>query len=164
MAAKLKLRNDLADCDKIWCVLRDHAAVHIAQVMGVVHFHVHTRRCAPFPYLRNSWTDCTEICYVVREPLARRFTEVDDGVQLHLCTHFLYLGNGRTDCTEIWCVVMGPTAICFIGITSVAHCTPTRAQQLFHISITAGCFVVNFGMLLDTINYTFYAGLGIFVS
>ena len=31
---------------------------------------MHTRRCAPFPYLRYGWTDFTTIWCVVRDPLA----------------------------------------------------------------------------------------------
>ena len=44
------------------------------------------RADVPFPYLVNGWTDCDEIWYVVRDPPARRFTEVDDGVQLYVRT------------------------------------------------------------------------------
>ena len=61
-------------------MIRDHVAMHIAQIMDVVHLNVRTCRCAPFPYLRNGWTDYAEISYVVRDPLDRRFTEVDDGI------------------------------------------------------------------------------------
>ena len=38
-----------------------------------------------FPYLRNC-TDWAEIWYVVRNPLYRRFTEVDDGLHLPVRT------------------------------------------------------------------------------
>ena len=71
-------------------MFRDHVAVHIAQLMGVVHLHVRTctrADVAPFPYLGNGWTDCAEMWYVVRYLLARRFTEVDDGIQLHVRTY-----------------------------------------------------------------------------
>ena len=54
------------------------------------------------------------------DPLARRFTEVDDGVQQHVRTPFPYLGNDWRDDAEIWCVVMEPT-MRFIGITNGAH-------------------------------------------
>ena len=30
--------------------------------------------CAPFPYLGNGWTGCTEIWYVFRDQLARQLT------------------------------------------------------------------------------------------
>ena len=40
----------------------------------------------PCPYLVNGWTDCAEIWYVARDPPARRFTEVDGGVQPHVRT------------------------------------------------------------------------------
>ena len=55
--------------------------------------HVHCRY-SPFPYLINCWTDCAEISYMVRDPIARRFTEVDDVVQLHVRTPFSYLWKG----------------------------------------------------------------------
>ena len=76
MAAKLLLRNGWVDGDKIWCVFRDQAAMHITQVMGGVHLHVRTlaRADVPlFPNLGNGWTDCAEIWYVVRDPLAMIF-------------------------------------------------------------------------------------------
>ena len=38
--------------------------------------------------------DCAEILYVIGDPLARRFTEVDDGVKLHVRIPFQYLSNG----------------------------------------------------------------------
>ena len=60
-------------------VSRDQAAMHIAKVMGGVHPHVRTRRCAPFSYLGNGWTDCVETWYLVRVPLARRFTKSSVG-------------------------------------------------------------------------------------
>ena len=68
-----------------------------AHVMGEVQLHVRTCICTPYPYLGNGLTDCAEIWCVVREPLDRRFTEVDGGVQLHVSTPFSYLGNGFTD-------------------------------------------------------------------
>ena len=40
----------------------------------------------PSPYLRSEWTDCAEIWYAVTDPLGRRFTVVDDGVQPRLST------------------------------------------------------------------------------
>ena len=47
--------------------------------------------CASFSYLGNDWTDCAEIWYAVRDPLARRFAEVNGGVhnahaRAHACT------------------------------------------------------------------------------
>ena len=78
----------------------------MAQAMGAVHLYVRTCRCAPFPYLKDVWTDCTEIWCVARNPLARRFANVYGVVQLHVgtcrCVHFPYLGNGWTDCAEIF--------------------------------------------------------------
>ena len=40
----------------------------------------------PFPYLRNGWTDWAQIGYVVRDPLAWRFTKVSGEVQVHVMT------------------------------------------------------------------------------
>ena len=107
LAGKLLLRNGLADGDEIWCVFRDQAVIHIAQVMGGVYLHVRTCRCPPFPYLGNGCTDCAEILYVVSDPLAQRFAEVDVRyVRTCSCTQtqsallyvrmcaFPYLGNG----------------------------------------------------------------------
>ena len=70
-------------------MLRDEAAVHNAQVMSGTCSRADV---PPFPYLVNGWTDCAEIWYVVRDPLAGRFTEVDDEVQLHVrtCARFLF--------------------------------------------------------------------------
>ena len=63
----------------------------------------------PFPCLWNGWRDCAEIWYVVRDPLAKCFTEVDCGIHARALT-FPYLGNANswTDCAETWCVVGGP--------------------------------------------------------
>ena len=44
----------------------------LTKVKGGAQLQVRT--CTPlFWYLGNGWTDCAEICYVVRDPLARRF-------------------------------------------------------------------------------------------
>ena len=51
--------------------------------MGSASANVRTCRCAPFPYLGNGWTDCAEICYVLRDTLAKRFTKVD-GTRAHV--------------------------------------------------------------------------------
>ena len=98
--------------------------MQITQSMGWGTMHVYAcarararvRTCSnsavqPFPYLWNGWRDCAEICYVVRDPLARRPTEVNGGIQLHVRTSFRYLGNGWTECTEIWYVVWGSIAM-----------------------------------------------------
>ena len=54
----------------------------------------HVQIC-PLSYLVNGWTDCAEILYVVRDPLAKRFTEIDDGVQLHvhMCAHLFRISG-----------------------------------------------------------------------
>ena len=57
------------------------------------------------PQFGNGWTDCAEIWYVVRKPLARHLTEVDDGVQLHLRTCApLFRVSGTA---EIWSLIFG---------------------------------------------------------
>ena len=64
--------------------------MHITQVMGGVHLHVRTCACAdvpPFLYIGNGWTDCAEIWFVARDPLALRFTKVNGGVQVHVRTY-----------------------------------------------------------------------------
>ena len=66
--------------------LRDQVAMHIAQVMSG-YICTCARADVPppsFPHLANGWMDCTEIWQVVRDPLARRFTEVADGVRLYV--------------------------------------------------------------------------------
>ena len=46
---------------------------------------------------------------VLLDSLARRFTKVEGGVNMHVhrcrCAPFPYLGNGLTDCAESWYVV-----------------------------------------------------------
>ena len=57
----------------------DQVEMHVAQVMDGVYLHVRSSARADVPhfrYLGNGWNDCAEICYVVRDPLARRFTKV----------------------------------------------------------------------------------------
>ena len=49
----------------------------------------HSCTCAsaqPFLYPENGWTDCAELLNVVRDPLARRFTEVGGGVHVYMRT------------------------------------------------------------------------------
>ena len=55
--------------------------------MDVVHLHVHTCRCAHFPYFGNGWKEFAGILCVVRDPLASRFIEVKSGVHLHASTY-----------------------------------------------------------------------------
>ena len=70
-------------------------------VDGGVQLHVLTcarADVAHFSYLGNGWTDCAEIWCVVRDPLARRFTEVYAGVhRARADVPLLYLGIGWTD-------------------------------------------------------------------
>ena len=46
----------MADRDQIWSVFGDQVALHIAQVMGVVHLHVRTCVCVDVPPLCISET------------------------------------------------------------------------------------------------------------
>ena len=57
-------------------LVRDPFARRFTKVKGGVQVHLHT--C--FPYLRNGWTDCTDIWCVARGPIAMRFT-VTSGTQ-----------------------------------------------------------------------------------
>ena len=79
-------------------------------------------------------TRCAEIWYVVRDSLARRFTKVDDGLQLHGRTPFPCLGNGWMDRAEIWCVVRDPLVWRFIkvdgGAGALAHLRTRRCVPL----------------------------------
>ena len=63
----------------------------ITLVMGGVHLHMcmctHVD-VSPFPYLGNGRTDCAEIWYVVTDPLARLFAQVNGGAQLYVRTPF----------------------------------------------------------------------------
>ena len=90
----------------------------------------------PFPYLGNGWTDCDEIWCVVRDPLAKRFTEVDVRyvracASVHARIPFPYLRNGSTDCTEIWCVARGPVAMCF---TQDERCCTNASVTVTYLS------------------------------
>ena len=76
--------------------------MHIIQVMGWVQLHM---QMSHFSHRRNCWTDYAEIWRVVRDPLARRFTEVNDRAHVHVRAPFLYLGNDSTDFAETWRVV-----------------------------------------------------------
>ena len=69
--------------------LRDQVAVYISRLMGVVHYtcaRAHEQMCSPSRISQMAWTDCAEIWYVVTDPLGRRFTELYNGVQLHVHT------------------------------------------------------------------------------
>ena len=50
----IKLRNGFADCDQIWCIIKDQAAMHNTQVMAGVHLHVRTCTRADVPLFRIS--------------------------------------------------------------------------------------------------------------
>ena len=115
--------------------------------MDVAHTSAQcTYRCAAFPYLENSWTNCAEIRYVVGNPLARRFTEVEDGVQLHVCTctplfHITGMAES-TYCAEIWCDY---------GTNSDAFCRHYEWSTLqvlthFRISVTNGRLFLKLGV------------------
>ena len=53
----------------------------------------YVQMCPHFPDFGNGWTDCAEIWYVVRDPLAR---VVKDGVQLHMRTCAPFFGISET--------------------------------------------------------------------
>ena len=97
--------------------------------------HNCTCTCAHlFSYLGNGWTDSTGIWYVVRDPITKHFTKVQDGVQPYvpMCASaddppFLYLGNGRMDRTEIWCGY---------GTTSYALYTGWEISALAHVHLS----------------------------
>ena len=40
----------------------------------------------PFPHLGNVWTDCAEVCYVVRDPLARLLQKLMVVQHVRTCT------------------------------------------------------------------------------
>ena len=82
---------------------------------------------SPFPDLENGWTDCAEIWYVVRDPLARLFAKVNGGAQLH-CTHALahpfFVSRKRLDgLPEIWYVVRDPLGKRFTKLDVRYVCT-----------------------------------------
>ena len=106
----------------------DQAAMRITQIMVGVHLHVRTCRCAPFPNLRNGWTDCGEIWCVVIDQLARLFAQVNDGAGAHGRTPFSYLGNGWTNYAEIWYAVRDSLAKRFTKVDAsyVRTCSCTR--------------------------------------
>ena len=56
--------------------------------------------------------DCTDMWYVITDPLAKRFTKVESGVSCAAdVPAFPCLRNGWTDQAEIWCVARGPLAM-----------------------------------------------------
>ena len=64
--------------------------MHITRVMGLRRLHVRTFArvdVPPFPYFANGRSDCAEFRYVVTDSLPRLFTQVDDGVQMHVLTY-----------------------------------------------------------------------------
>ena len=73
---------------------QDLVEVHIEHVMGVVYLHVRTCRRPTCPYIGNGWS---EISYVIRDPLARRFTEVDDGISTAGHAHPFSVSRERLD-------------------------------------------------------------------
>ena len=131
-------------------MFRDPVAAHSAQVMGVVHLHVRTWRYDPLSVSRNGlMDDCSEIWYAARNPLARRFTEVDDGIQLHVRTPFPYLRNGWRDCAEIWWCGYGTNSNAFYRYYEWSILRMRTCASLYPISVTAGPFALKF-VLLDT--------------
>ena len=87
--------------------------MHITKVMGWVHLHVRTCRCAHFRISETAGRVALKFG-MVRGPLARTFTKVKSGVHLYVrtfrCASFPYLGSGLTDCAEIWCIAREPLA------------------------------------------------------
>ena len=84
----------------------------------------------PSPYIGHGWTDYVEIWYVVKDQLAKQFTQTKDGVYLHLCMcaradvpTFPYLRNGLMDCAEIRYVVRDPLAILLQKLRLGHSCT-----------------------------------------
>ena len=107
---------------------------------------VHTAYVPPFSYLGNGWTDCAEIWYMISDPLARLFTRVRGGAQLHVRTPFSSLGNGGTACAEIWYVVRDPLAKRLTEVNDGVHvrtCAPP-----FLISGMAERIALKFGVWL----------------
>ena len=72
---------------------------------------LHAARPHLFSYPGNGGTDCAQIWFVVREPLAWSFTKKNGGTGAHVQLRpppLPYLGNGWTDFAETWGVVRGP--------------------------------------------------------
>ena len=59
------------------------------------------------------WLETHWISVLQRDPLAKRFTEVNGRVHVHVRTPFPCLGNSWTDCADNWCVVRGLLAMHF---------------------------------------------------
>ena len=86
--------------------------------MYIVHTHIHTYVRTPFPDLGKRWAHWVQIWYVVRYPLAMRFTQLIGGVQVHVRIYirahpFSFLLNGWKDWveTEVRCVISDPLAM-----------------------------------------------------
>ena len=71
--------------------------------------------CPLFRISETAGPDYAVIWFMVTDPLAWHFTEVNGGVTgacAHVSTPFPYLGNGWTDCAETLCVIRGSLAMC----------------------------------------------------
>ena len=60
--------------------------MHITQVMVGYTCSCARAYVPPFPHFGNGWTDWAEIWFVIRDPLAWRFTKVNGGVQVRVRT------------------------------------------------------------------------------
>ena len=101
----------------------------------------------PVSYIGNGRTDFAEIWCVVKDKLAKCFTEVMSGIHLHVARayHSPYLGNGWTECAEIWCVAREPLAMRFTQTKGGVHLHVQMCKSLFRISETAGRIALKFG-------------------
>ena len=132
--------------------------MRITRAMGGLHrtcSRAHTQMYTLFLHLGNSWMDCTEIRYVVGSRLAKRFTKVKGGVQLHMRTWVLLFRNSTTagrivlKC-GVW---LEDQKLCVLQIFRVEHFVRMRVcttVPLMIISVTNGRFVLKFGVLLET--------------
>ena len=81
-------------------------------------------------------TNYAEI-YVVRDPLAWCFIEVNGGAYVHVraCPSppLPELGNGWTDCAKIWCVVRGQLAMRFTKAGDISPSERVTVHTFEHI-------------------------------
>ena len=109
--------------------------------------HVHT----PFPYLANGWADCGHF-FVARDPINKSFTQVRDGMHLHVRTcsplfhisrtvwrivlkFVVWLGAHSTSLTQVRCGahlhVHTCTPLLHDGAFAVARSSPIKAPYRY---------------------------------
>ena len=115
--------------------------------------HVRT----PFPYPGDGWAHFAETCWVVRSPLAIRFTQVMGGVYLHVrtCAPIFHIsGTARRIGLEfgMW---LGIHKLCIFHKPRGIHLHVRTCASILHVLETAGYIGLKLDMWLG-IRYQIY--------